>query len=200
MKEAKNTTDRRTLRTRSRIRQSLIELLMEKEPSRITVRELSERADINRKTFYMYFSNIDDIVMDLNFSLADRLIDVFANFNFFEPPLDLFFLFRQLNDVISEDLELYRRLNELGLLTSITSHVKNAIIDILMEQGHLSQDENRPRYTLYAEYAAAGILSMFTKWFSMESDISLNELTETAGKLTVYGLQSVLHLQASDNQ
>lgn len=199
MNSEKSPVDRRTLRTKTRIHESLIELLMKKEPSQITVKELSERADINRKTFYTYFSNIDDIISELIISLSDRLIIVFQNFSFLEPSLDLFSLFRQLNDVISEDLQLYRRLNELGLLPGLITRVKNAIIDIFMEQGHLSHSENILYYTLYAEYAAAGILSMFTKWFSVESSISLNELTETAGKLTIYGLQSVLHLSNIDS-
>lgn len=194
MNEKKTCADRRTVRTKNHIREALVELLMEKNPSQITVKELSEKADINRKTFYTYFSNIDDILADLNIILADRLILIFQNFNFMGPSLDIFPLFRQLNDAISDDLFLYRRLNELGLLPGITNRVKNAVIDIFMEQGHLSQSEHIPHYTLYAEYAAAGILSMFTKWFSTESGISLYELTETAGKLTVYGLQSVLHI------
>lgn len=194
MNEKKTCADRRTVRTKNHIREALVELLMEKNPSQITVKELSEKADINRKTFYTYFSNIDDILTDLNIILSDRLILIFQNFSFVEPSLDIFSLFRQLNDAISDDLFLYRRLNELGLLPGMTNRVKNAVIDIFMEQGHLSQSEHILHYTLYAEYAAAGILSMFTKWFSAESDISLYELTETAGKLTVYGLQSVLNI------
>ena len=52
------TTDRRVLRTKKNIRQAFLHLLSEKSLSQITVKELSDLADINRKTFYMYYSNI----------------------------------------------------------------------------------------------------------------------------------------------
>lgn len=190
--------DRRSRRTVERIRAALIELIMEKEPAQITVKEISERADINRKTFYMYFSNTDEIITDLLSSLADKLISVFRSFRLLDNNLDLFLLFERLNDILSEDLELYRRLNQLNLLPRITSMAKNAIIDLFIEEGNLKMDKNYLRYSLYAEYAAAGILSMLTKWFSVRSDISLNELTITAGKLTIYGLQSLIHIPNAD--
>lgn len=193
MSEEKN-MDRRSKRTIERIRTALIALIMEKEPSQITVKELSEKADINRKTFYMYFANTDEIITDLVTSCADRLIDVFRNNSLLDGHFDLFVLFEQLNNVISDDLELYRRLNQLSLLPRITNLAKNAVVDMFVEQGNLRTDKNGLRYTLYAEYIAAGILSMLTKWFSEQTDISLKELTDSAGKLAIYGLQSVIHL------
>ena len=48
-------TDRRVLRTKKNIRQAFLHLLSEKSLSQITVKELSDLADINRKTFYMYY-------------------------------------------------------------------------------------------------------------------------------------------------
>ena len=44
-------TDRRTLKTRKAIFESLAELLTEKELRSITVQELSDKADVHRVTF-----------------------------------------------------------------------------------------------------------------------------------------------------
>ena len=46
-----NPADRRVQRTQKNIRNALSSLLSEKELSQITVKELSDKADINRKTF-----------------------------------------------------------------------------------------------------------------------------------------------------
>ena len=43
--------DRRVRRTKARLRQALTELLREKDLRSITVRELTDRADVNRGTF-----------------------------------------------------------------------------------------------------------------------------------------------------
>ena len=53
-------TDRRTLKTRKAIFESLAELLTEKELRNITVQELSDKADIHRITFYKHFMDVYD--------------------------------------------------------------------------------------------------------------------------------------------
>lgn len=192
MQEIKN-GDRRIERTKRNIREAFTSLLMEKDLSNITVKEISERADINRKTFYMYFSNIDDIVDDMEKNLVDKFIKVINGFTFSDPSFDPYAFFESLNSVISENIELYRRLNAIGMLPGLISHVKDIMIDIFMQQYNLNYSDNSERYTLYAEYAASGILSMYAKWFSMNSDITLEELTKTAGELTIYGFKSLLN-------
>ena len=55
-------TDRRVRRTRAQLRRALTELLEEKDIRSVTVRELTERADVNRGTFYAHYSDIYDLV------------------------------------------------------------------------------------------------------------------------------------------
>ena len=57
--------DRRVLRTKQQIRQALIELLAEKGEANIAVRELAQRANINRGTFYIHYRDIHDLVGQL---------------------------------------------------------------------------------------------------------------------------------------
>lgn len=54
--------DRRVRRTRALLRQALTELLEEKEVQAITVQELTERADVNRGTFYAHYKDLYDMV------------------------------------------------------------------------------------------------------------------------------------------
>ena len=70
-------TDRRVLRTKKNIRQTFLQLLSEKSLTQLTVKELSEQADINRKTFYMYYSNIEEILSELEDELVQKLVLVF---------------------------------------------------------------------------------------------------------------------------
>lgn len=54
--------DRRVRRTRALLRQALTELLAEKDARSITVQELTERADVNRGTFYAHYKDIYDMI------------------------------------------------------------------------------------------------------------------------------------------
>ena len=52
-------TDRRILRTRALLRQGLAELMQEKNAGDITVKELVAHANVNRSTFYLHYTDID---------------------------------------------------------------------------------------------------------------------------------------------
>lgn len=54
--------DRRVRRTRARLREAFTALLREKPVEEITVRELTELADVNRGTFYGHYRDIYDLL------------------------------------------------------------------------------------------------------------------------------------------
>lgn len=53
--------DRRVRRTRRQLREGLIALLGEKDIREITVKELTQRADVNRGTFYVHYRDVYDM-------------------------------------------------------------------------------------------------------------------------------------------
>ena len=183
------TIDRRVLRTKKNIRQAFLSLLSNKSLTHITVKELSDLADINRKTFYMYYSNIEDILAELEDELVQKLILVFEKELFEKETFDSYSFFENLNRTIQEDMELYRILNHSDLLPHLIQRAKNALIEVFFRKYNISADSDNERYILYAEYAASGILSMYTKWFSSDSKMNLEELTKTAAEITLYGFQ-----------
>jgi AcrR family transcriptional regulator len=54
--------DRRVRRTKKLLLQGLTKLMTEKKINKITVKELTELADVNRATFYLYYKDIFDMV------------------------------------------------------------------------------------------------------------------------------------------
>lgn len=55
-------SDRRVRRTKKVLRDSLFKLLSEKNIAHITVKELTDLADVNRSTFYSYYTDIYDMM------------------------------------------------------------------------------------------------------------------------------------------
>uniref|UniRef100_UPI002F42A966 TetR/AcrR family transcriptional regulator n=1 Tax=Clostridioides difficile TaxID=1496 RepID=UPI002F42A966 len=54
--------DRRTIRTKKMIRSALAELIDEKGFNNISVTDLTQRADINRGTFYLHYVDKYDLL------------------------------------------------------------------------------------------------------------------------------------------
>ena len=68
------TVDRRVRKTKKQLRQALMHLMSEKPSRSISVRELAERADINRGTFYIHYKDVGDLLQRLEDEMAERLI------------------------------------------------------------------------------------------------------------------------------
>lgn len=68
-----STIDRRVRKTKKQLRLALMELLLEKNAKAISVRELAERADINRGTFYIHYRDVGDLLQRLEDEMAERL-------------------------------------------------------------------------------------------------------------------------------
>ncbi|MBR4286256.1 MAG: TetR/AcrR family transcriptional regulator [Clostridia bacterium] len=60
-----NHTDRRVKRTRKALKDALFELLETKNINQITVTELTSLADVNRATFYFYYTDLHDMLKQI---------------------------------------------------------------------------------------------------------------------------------------
>lgn len=66
--------DRRVKYTLLALRGSLLELMREKDVSRITVKELCERADVNRGTFYAHYASPADLLEQIEQELLEKVL------------------------------------------------------------------------------------------------------------------------------
>jgi AcrR family transcriptional regulator len=65
MSKKNNKTDPRIIRTRQLLRSSLIELITEKNYSAITIQDITDRATLNRATFYLHYRDKNELLSDV---------------------------------------------------------------------------------------------------------------------------------------
>ncbi len=81
-----NYEDIRIKKTIRNIHKSFIELFKGKDYEKITVKELIEKAEISKKTFYRYYSSIDNLFLEIQDKITDEYIQKFSLLSF---PKDL---------------------------------------------------------------------------------------------------------------
>lgn len=184
--------DRRIEKTRSSIRDAFVKLITEKDISQITIKELAETADINRKTFYMHYSCVEDILDNIENDLIKRLLAIMDDYDFSDSKFNIYGLFSSLNGLLNENLDLYKQLVKANSYNLLIVKVKTILKKGLIEKYREKYDMDEAVMSLYAEYIASGVMSIYIEWLKTDSQISLEELAKMAGSITLNGIQSLI--------
>lgn len=67
--------DLRVRRTLKAIRKALYELVLEKDYRDISITELTERAKINRKTFYLHYPSLDSLIKEVEDEIVRDILE-----------------------------------------------------------------------------------------------------------------------------
>jgi Transcriptional regulator len=74
-----NTDDRRVRKTKKALKEGLAELMLEKELRNITVKELTDKADIHRATFYSHFLDVYDLYEQMENTAFEELSSIIVS-------------------------------------------------------------------------------------------------------------------------
>jgi len=154
--------DRRVRKTKKALREGMAELLMEKGIQQITVRELTDKADVHRSTFYANFKD----VYDLYKQMEDMVIQEVGEILSLEYNLNTREFFGVLFRYINENKKICRLI--LGEHASGTFY--NRISDLLKDsciacwRGEFSLTAGAEELEPYAQFLLSGSLSMVGEW------------------------------------
>ena len=186
--------DRRQIRTKRRIREALMALVMEKPAEKITIKELAERADIDRKTFYLHYGSIGEVLSEMQEELLGKLEGVISGYDLFQPDFDALALFREINDIILESSDFYRRMLIMDRYSFFFDKLKETIKAYLTDK-YGQQLENtsisRNKLDLYLEYVATGVMAVYVHWLR-HPEYDLDEVAQAASEIAYGGGRMVL--------
>lgn len=160
-----NVTDLRIVKTRTNIKNSLIDLLAEKNVSKITVTELSEKAMINRKTFYRHYHTVQDVVDDINY---DMINDVISHAK--KSDRDGNNLVNQLNFIGISIVENKEQINKI-LKNSPEVFGSGRSVELLKRFIEVSirpvlNFKNETKLKYLVEFVVSGFISVYVRWFN----------------------------------
>lgn len=177
--------DRRVKYTQMVLKEALLELLQDKPIERISVKEICDRADINRSTFYVHYASpkelLDSIKDDMYYEIKSVKADYTDMLSFLTGVFDI----------------MYRHRRLLTLLTRGTAHM-----DIMFRIFDLWKDDFRSAMTgsgvpedkwdtayLFVSCGASAVICV---WAMGESDKTSRELAEEVYGLVTNGLNAYI--------
>lgn len=197
------TDDPRILRTKQSLYKSLCSLLKKKPLSEITISEITDKANINRSTFYLHYKNLHDLQNEIEENLfqiyKNSLDDYLASLNSqTNSTVNKDFGKSKTNDLTPEInlyentfsfLQKYKQYTPILLVESPTNKLLENII-ALGSEIHFSKwkstiSANDSSYFKYSyPYIVNGLIAVFKLWLSDGMKESPAQMAELAIKLT----------------
>ena len=183
--------DLRVVKTRAAIKNSLIELMSEKQLGSITVSELAKRALVNRKTFYRHYGSVAEVKAELENDVLSEFTDIMRQQN--TSCLDIGTVFRDITALIGRRSEYYRKLMKLNPELFNQGRVK-AMLRRTIEVSLRGVGGITDKAVLEAVsgFIVSGVLSLYADWFDGGCKGSLEQITETACQMTTSGLRAFI--------
>lgn len=72
--------DRRVRKTKAQLREGLARLMLQKSIKEITVKELVDEVDINRSTFYLHYTDIYQMLQQIEEDALEEITQVMQNY------------------------------------------------------------------------------------------------------------------------
>lgn len=183
--------DRRVKRTKKILRDNLFKLLETRTADEITVKELTEAADVNRSTFYFYYKDINDMIRQIQLEIYDvfeaDVISPEASFDTisdFVSYITRFLVFCKANEkickfVISNDPN-----------NSLTNMIKTRLLEFIPDSEKVFGDDNPKRYLTC--FAVAGFWETILGWMYDGMKIPPEEMAAFMTNVYFFGGRTVL--------
>lgn len=188
MKNEVRKKDRRVIRTQRSIRNALAQLLVEKDVEKISIKEIAERADVDRKTVYNYYSSVYEILAELendwveDFDQFTKRLENVRGTEYLEQ------FFPVLAELIADDIELYKQLMRMGSQSRVINRLTEFLNEKIKKAFARSYELEEEQVNLAAEFVLAGLFWSYRSWFNSDRQKSLKEFSTELGELVMGGL------------
>ncbi|MDD4685744.1 MAG: TetR/AcrR family transcriptional regulator [Clostridia bacterium] len=187
-----NKKDRRSLLTKKLLKETLLELLKEQPISKITVKELCKRADVNRATFYNHYYDIQNVLEHIEEEYCkffkDGVIDAIDTNNVSH------FMLNALNEM-KNDKSLSQILLCKNTKPSFIKKIINMAHDLIISHwSKLFKTEPKNKFEYAYSFMTTGSMGVINAWINNNLKESPQEIADILQRITI-GIGQFLRLK-----
>lgn len=201
--EAAKKTDRRVVRTKRALFDAYERLAEKGENTRITISALTREADIDRKTFYLHFSSIDDMLDDMVSELVSKILAPFlekrvvlrndAEANTPEEAGRLFrenvrSMYDEVNNLLRDNEDAVRRIMANTSLDRLLVRFREPLYRELKRNSTISDEALDHVCT----FVVGGLLSTYSMWLQEGCKPEIEKVSDYSHVILNYGVQGFL--------
>lgn len=184
--------DRRIAKTKKAIYRAFAQLLSEKNINDITIKDIADRADINRKTFYNYYDGIYELTDEIENKIIDSFEKVIREHNVNELLHNPNKMFDELVKIIDSDFDFYQHLisveSNSNLVSKLFISLKSRAKEVISEYSVLDE----ATLDIVLDFVISGMFTVFQRWFNSSKEHSLDDMAKIVATLSYNGINGLL--------
>ena len=146
--------------------------------SDITISELTQKANITRSTFYMYYNTVSDVRTDIENTIMARIDRIMSETDIRNSIRNPYPLLSMLADEILKQDQNNRYILSSSTSGQLMDKINDRIVEAYMhwfkENEGSTNDIGKVKYIV--AFAAAGMTECFKIWFNHKSSLTLEDL------------------------
>ena len=183
--------DRRVRRTKKLLTQALTQLLQEKQINEITVKELTDLADMNRGTFYLYYKYIFDMLEKIEDGLFEALEEIVFLHEHDDVSQQTKPILLDLFRFIEDNQEMCRVLlsphGDMNFLHRLNEVVREKCLQMWPNK----EDKNDATFEYHYSFVVYGCVGVFRAWLNSECQEPAEKMAEMADAMIRRGSLSI---------
>lgn len=186
--------DRRVARTDQAIKDAYFSLIRERGTTRITISEVARRADIDRKTFYLHYDSLKDVLDEYIEERISHIEALLADTDYLTDPFNVGIIYSIINSANEAELEFLESISASESYNDLWKQISGVLTEKAVEiyKPHTAPEIDEKALRVYADYFISGALSIYRKWLRGDYEISWHELLKTVREVGEHGLKRVL--------
>lgn len=173
--------DRRVRKTRRQLRECLITLLKEKKIQDITVRELTDMADLNRGTFYLHYKDVFDLLEKTEAELQEDFNQLVCKHDAVDLKQRPSVIFNEIYSLVYDNADLIEILlgenGDLNFVNRLKQLIREKCLKDWME---VFRSGNAAAFDAFFSFIVSGCVGLVQYWLQT----GLKETPEQMAKLT----------------
>ena len=195
MSKPREHIDPRVIRTRQLLRDALIALIHERGFEVLTVKDITDKATLNKATFYLHYKDIDDLLIQSTAELQGELIETIGQPTITEENLTSTLL--ALLTLVFEHFGLYKDFYDVVLNKIGTPPVIAAIQNPIETMGQrtiarLHSSEAGIDQDLIVRFTSSACIGLIQKWLTTGAERPPEYMAAQCLNLLVYGVYNSL--------
>jgi AcrR family transcriptional regulator len=178
--------DLRVQKTRRAIRKTFAAMICEMDYDRVTIKELAARAQINRKTFYLHYLSLDDLLGEMQHELVEGFLKQTSSLHGLRDIaayIKEFFLYTTDHEVLKQRI----------LCSGSYRFLSDKVVEKVIHKNR--NHKAGPGFDKYTEniiiaFLTSSVLEIYRQWVEDNRKIPIEKMIETTTQLICDGISA----------